>query len=527
MSSDDSDARKVIVDDNDGTIKYTGPWFLTDGKDYDNKGDFGKPYSNSLHGTTGEASLSYSFVGSNGRVMGTIDVDDSNSSSASNPNWECLLDGVSIPTFLPPSSTENNFVLCQWDLVPFGSHEITVNVKAQGKEFWFDQIIYLPTPDLALKNATILVSDTDVALQYGSGWQAAGITGHTSVVQGAVMTFTFFGSSLSWYGETPGDIPGEPDNPSTGFFSVDDQNPTNFTVVAKQDRRGPQTAKFSQLFFKTPPLPQGNHTLTVTNHGTIQSAPLVLSYLVVDNSELPTSPSGFPSSSAGLSSNTQSSRLDPGSGRHSGNGNSRGSSKDFPYIIGSILGALSLVLLIALILFFLIRRSKTKLGSVESANSPPPYTPPKDLSHVSRNPLSLPGAVGTQPRQDAHQTRTSNASRYNFAKRFTSISTRPNSLFTTSQLSALPTKRTSSTASSSRTYRPYFSRPWFGSSSRSSSGSSATLLNYASAPPSRKSSLGSIVDDQAMVVDLKDNEVWRSHARPPEAKIHPPTYTPG
>lgn len=53
--------REVIVDDNETGMLYNGSWSLSNGQDFRRKGI--NPFSNSLHGTTGEADFSYSFTG--------------------------------------------------------------------------------------------------------------------------------------------------------------------------------------------------------------------------------------------------------------------------------------------------------------------------------------------------------------------------------------------------------------------------------------------------------------------------------
>ena len=53
--------RRVIVDDTDSGIQYTGSWFQANGQK-DNIGTFGPPFQGTLHGVNEDASLAYTFT---------------------------------------------------------------------------------------------------------------------------------------------------------------------------------------------------------------------------------------------------------------------------------------------------------------------------------------------------------------------------------------------------------------------------------------------------------------------------------
>lgn len=64
MSSVPSPHRRVLVDDIDSQITYTGPWFQDDGsRGPDPTGNFGDPYRSTLHGVNASGSLSFQFTG--------------------------------------------------------------------------------------------------------------------------------------------------------------------------------------------------------------------------------------------------------------------------------------------------------------------------------------------------------------------------------------------------------------------------------------------------------------------------------
>jgi len=54
--------RRVVVDNTDPDITYTGPWFLDQGS-RDAAGNFGPTYKSTLHGANDNASLSFAFNG--------------------------------------------------------------------------------------------------------------------------------------------------------------------------------------------------------------------------------------------------------------------------------------------------------------------------------------------------------------------------------------------------------------------------------------------------------------------------------
>jgi len=54
--------RRVVVDDTNSGIRYTGSWFQANGQN-DNLGNFGPPFQRTSHGVNEDASFSYTFTG--------------------------------------------------------------------------------------------------------------------------------------------------------------------------------------------------------------------------------------------------------------------------------------------------------------------------------------------------------------------------------------------------------------------------------------------------------------------------------
>ena len=131
-----------------------------------------------------------------GKVMGFADV--SKSSGKQDPTWECVLDGKPIKTNDPPDSPTNQFSFCEWTTDKQGKHTIAVNVKSEGKQFFFDQITYVPDPKQTVKNATVLVGHSDRALMFQMFGNMTGSrkSGNRMAMSGGYkVTFPFTGKS--------------------------------------------------------------------------------------------------------------------------------------------------------------------------------------------------------------------------------------------------------------------------------------------------------------------------------------------
>ncbi|PPR02068.1 hypothetical protein CVT24_011167 [Panaeolus cyanescens] len=362
-------ARKVRVDDTNPSIQYTGPWFVDGTGSQDNRGNFGPTYNKTLHGTIENASLSFTFSGTDITVWGTNNI--RNDSGVVDPQWSCFIDNVPIRSN-PFQFFENNWALCSPPdslVLEDGVHVLTVNATvARSQTFWIDAIDYVPSASVPLDDKAILVENNDPQLQYGPGWQSLGGTANMTTVQGSSFTFQFYGVSLSWFGFIPRELPL---GPAAGTYSIDDNTPVNFLLNGLPNRDSPTI--YNQEFFRTSDYPAGLHKLTVNFLGSGQTTPLTLDYLVIRNGTVSTG-------------NTNNNGTDtPGS---SNTTDAHKSSSNVGAIVGGVLGGLA-ILVFAFLAFFYMRRRDRML---KAKNAPPqnitiidttrsPFDPPSPPPH--------------------------------------------------------------------------------------------------------------------------------------------------
>lgn len=162
------------------------------------------------------------------------------------------------------------------------------------------------------------------------------------------------GTSLTWLGFIPTELS---HNASSASYSIDGGPPVSFRLNGL-----PPTATstvYNQVFFTTPDLSPGAHSLVVTYLGNNSVTPLVLSHMYVTNVTLPSAPqlgSNTSNNSAPIS-NSGGSLSSP-----SPTPSAVSSSSVVPYgaVFGGIFGAVSLIALvfIALLLFRAYKRGK-------------------------------------------------------------------------------------------------------------------------------------------------------------------------
>lgn len=267
-----------MVDDTDTSIQYSGPWVQPDASIYDVQGNFGPTYKQSLHGTTGVASLSYAFNGTRAAIYGTTYIN--NSTGVVDPVWQCFMDGISSGTQVPFPFYENNWVFCQWDSLPDGPHVMSINATSKGQTFWFDELRYSPTAGASINGGAILFDHRDPDINFDSQWGALGGTANMTSVTGATMTLDFFGTNLTWFAMIPVELP---HGPTTATYAVDNNSAVTFTLPGLPNANNGTATQYNQKVFQTTPLPLGNHTLKVVHQGNSSLTPLVLNYLVIQN----------------------------------------------------------------------------------------------------------------------------------------------------------------------------------------------------------------------------------------------------
>ncbi|KDR73719.1 hypothetical protein GALMADRAFT_212537 [Galerina marginata CBS 339.88] len=279
--------RWVVVDDMDLNIQYSGDgrdWVLDQGS-RDDVGNFGPSYKSTLHGTTMPVSLILSLVyGPN---------NPRNDSGVIDPTWECFVDNVRVPPTAPFQFSENNQEFCDQDHLYDGPHVITVNATVmRAQTFWFDSFRYVPSPSLALDQAAVLLDSFNPLLQYGPGWGTLGDGANQTGQTNTIANMDFVGVSVSWYGL----IPTEFAHAATmASYAIDRGGPTSFVLRGLSADSSP--TNYNQKFFETPTLTAGHHQLVVTYHGTSQTTPLTLDYLIIQNGTITSSNTTTPGTS--------------------------------------------------------------------------------------------------------------------------------------------------------------------------------------------------------------------------------------
>ncbi|TFY80163.1 hypothetical protein EWM64_g3847 [Hericium alpestre] len=248
--------RHIVVDDADAAIHYVGPgWSTSSGSGTATFGNFGPVYDNTLHQVSNTPGSSFQF-----------------------------------------QFNENQEALCHAGSLPDGPHQVDVNVTTSGPIFYFDNIIYDPSPSVSLADAVIKVDNNDSSISLsGNGWvnQYGGLWPLTSS-GGDQMTLNFVGESqrslkrsispsrdgregksVTMVGVAPGELNG---NQTTGTYSIDGATPTAFIVPGHG-----ALGQFNQVYFTTAELAAGPHTLLITYQGSATKAPLVLEYFYVAN----------------------------------------------------------------------------------------------------------------------------------------------------------------------------------------------------------------------------------------------------
>ncbi|KAG6841407.1 hypothetical protein C0991_011301 [Blastosporella zonata] len=316
--------RKVVVDDSDANLTYTGGWIQEQRGSYDHYGNFGPTYLSTTHSTSSGGILTFPFNGTSIQVYGTTAV-------SGTPTWDCYVDGIKFASEAVFTTTENNWSLCELDVIADGQHELTVNVTSTNATFAFDWLSYTPSPNASLASAVVQIDHTDPALNFSStGWSELNGRASTNVT-GSQVQFDFIGSSLSWVGYIPVELSQAAAN---GTYTIDGGSPISFELTGLNSSA--TSSVYYQTFFTTQDLAQGPHTIMITHNGGSDQTPLTMDYLLVTNSSS--------ASSETISPTPQVTAVAAGSSVHIG------------AIVGIIAGAV--LLIAAIVAFLLIRRCK-------------------------------------------------------------------------------------------------------------------------------------------------------------------------
>ncbi|THU90496.1 hypothetical protein K435DRAFT_864238 [Dendrothele bispora CBS 962.96] len=367
-----------VVDDTDDRIEYSNGTTLTFGNvQQENFGLTlntaslnGDVFNNTVHVAT---SFKFRFNGTSlaivyGTVAGLVDIVKIGTQTNPTPiTPNCLLDGKEIPgvSFSGPEvgTSLNNQMLCSVDPLSYdgklldGEHEISFNVtNSLTSRFFVDYIVY-EALDGAPVDGDVLQLGNDFAeqissdllgtapedplaqLTFGSGWSKNPTSTNTP---GSSVTVKFNGTAIQLYG----DLTGEVSNLAT--VQLDDQVPQPFTLSP------PGTSnKTNQLFFNRSSLNPGvEHTVVVTHNGSAPGMPLTINYFLVtsltaeEQASLESSSTSIPiptSSSPNSPSNQLVSTRNP---------------KDI--IIGSTIGGVVFLGLVALLVYFWTKRRRNQ-----------------------------------------------------------------------------------------------------------------------------------------------------------------------
>lgn len=138
----------------------------------------------------------WKYLGTAIDIYGTNDI--RNSSGIIDPLWSCYLNGVQIISTPPFQFEENNWHMCGIDDLLDMNHTFTLSVSTFGQTFWFDYLVYTPSPNATLQNdSVVLVPFSDAALVYDASWQPWSNLSIITRTLNAVVEFQFLGMEIS------------------------------------------------------------------------------------------------------------------------------------------------------------------------------------------------------------------------------------------------------------------------------------------------------------------------------------------
>jgi len=415
----------VVIDDTHPSIVYSTnpPWILDDTGTKDDVGNFGKTLNTTLHGTPSNGSFSFSFSGipifvyvSRCRVKisctGTaIDIYGTNSirnsSGVIDPAWSCYLNGVQLSSLPPFRNQENNWRMCGMDGLLDMNHTFTLSVSTLGQLFWFDYLLYTPSPSSALQNVpVVLVPFSDSTLVYDSSWQFWSNSSAITRTRKASVQFQFTGkhhfshppfffltqltgTTLSWYGIYPRELPIQP---AMASFSIDGGMENTFRLQGLSSPNA--STAYNQLLFRTDVYPYGLHTIIVKFEGNNNTTPLSLAYILLQGENVSIGTQTGPTLTAtSIASNANRPSIS---------------------IAGLVCGVVALCVVIALLLayFFVFKKRRQKIvplpipATIPNSNLPTPRfsaTTTEGFDLASSSPyLGVEGSI----REDRRQTLT-------------------------------------------------------------------------------------------------------------------------
>ncbi|GJE98626.1 hypothetical protein PsYK624_148600 [Phanerochaete sordida] len=135
----------------------------------------------------------------------------------------------------------------------------------------------------------VQVDDNDSSIVYSGQWIISlgnkneyNLTAHGTFENGSTVTFSFFGTSVMWFGTIPGGLTG----PSSAVaFAVDGDQASSKTAILPMSL--PKSVITSHLWYSSPILSNGPHTVVATVLNAQPEIPLWIDYLNYTSSGLP------------------------------------------------------------------------------------------------------------------------------------------------------------------------------------------------------------------------------------------------
>ncbi|KAF8896515.1 hypothetical protein BD779DRAFT_1668287 [Infundibulicybe gibba] len=277
--------RRVIVDDTDPRIQYSihRTWssvFVP---------ETNETFRTTFHTSNGSllenfTNLSFRFRGSSPLVFGY------------NPQTQhvCSVNGTGIgpaPVTTDSLSQDNSALLCDGtQFTEEGEYTLTLNVTGLPPDpelpLCFDYITYIPPASAQAEPATVLVDKSDPAISYVGNWTTTDASYDSAIftqTTGSHLIFNFTGTSVSWIGFIPTQPVG-----ANYTYSVDGGKSRLLSL-----HPSPFNNLSSQIFFTSPSLSYGLHSLVVEKTGGDTGALLTLNNFMVTNGSALT-PSSLP-----------------------------------------------------------------------------------------------------------------------------------------------------------------------------------------------------------------------------------------
>ncbi|PVF92551.1 hypothetical protein CPB86DRAFT_819533 [Serendipita vermifera] len=351
---------KVLVDDCDPSITYTGSWSVQGQVD-----PTSKEFNGKVHKTTAPgSSLSYLFRGTRIFLYGTFAQPltgapafrvtvDNNEPVAFNSSGDIRPTEADTPVW-------SHVPIFHMGHLPDEEHNISLVVDSASEThpFYFDFI----TVSTSHQRGTMVVDDDDDLIVYSGNWTRRTIdeeyltSSHQPITVGSNATFRFNGTSIQVYGTIEDGV----------------SQALEFTLDASKNTTLPSPLNSSlprhSILYQARDLLSGQHQLTITYLNT--SSSVYLDYWVYN-------------ASTGEATDSQEPDV-----AHSPDKGSTSNKRRIGAIIGGVVGGILFLLLLAAIILFLVYRRRQQTQPTHAVSEPftiepSPVDPPPTSPHVA------------------------------------------------------------------------------------------------------------------------------------------------